>query len=297
MSFRLKSFEGIGGLKVIRDGAFVTTGKLSTPLDSLCVPLRSARYVEATNANKNVSAVITTAEIADAVDHGFALGVAEDPDAVHAEIHALCARAKDELLRNRPNRIDSSAEIDKSAQLACYGVEIGARVFIGANSVIAPGVTIENDSAIHNGVTIGGPGFNTAIIGGRRRIVPQLGGVYIGPFVEILANCCIARAIFGGDTSLGEETIVDNLAYIAHDVRIGKRVQICALANILGRAIVGDNAYIGPSSVIKNGLKIGASARISIGSVVTQDVAAGVTVTGNFAVPHERFLDHIRLIR
>jgi UDP-3-O-[3-hydroxymyristoyl] glucosamine N-acyltransferase len=96
---------------------------------------------------------------------------------------------------------------------------------------------------------------------------------------------------------LGEETVADNLVYIAHDVQVGRQVQICALANILGRTVVGDNAYVGPSAVIKNGLKIGARARISIGSVVTQDVADGAVVSGNFAIGHDRFLTHLRSIR
>jgi UDP-3-O-[3-hydroxymyristoyl] glucosamine N-acyltransferase len=91
--------------------------------------------------------------------------------------------------------------------------------------------------------------------------------------------------------------VADNLVYIAHDVQIGRRVQICALVNILGRATIGDGAYLGPSAVIKNGLSLGANARVNIGAVVTQDVAAGAAVSGNFAISHERFLDHIRSIR
>ena len=127
--------------------------------------------------------------------------------------------------------------------------------------------------------------------------MPQLGGVRLKTGVELLANVCIARAVFGGETTLGEETVADSLVYIAHDVQIGRRVQLCALVNILGRTIIGDGAYIGPSAVVKNGLVIGDRAKISIGAVVTQDVAPGNVVTGNFALPHDRFLDHIRSIR
>lgn len=104
-------------------------------------------------------------------------------------------------------------------------------------------------------------------------------------------------AFFGGHTSLGEETVADNLVYIAHDVQIGRRVQICALVNVLGRTIVGDEAYLGPSCVVKNGLVLGARARVNIGAVVTTDLAEDAIVSGNFAVPHDRFLDHIRSIR
>lgn len=294
---KLSDFEGLAGLKVVRDGPFTATGKLSTPIDELCVPLRSSKYADDVNANPRIVAVITTPSIADAVGGRLALAIAEDPDEAHNEIHFLCAKAKDGEMRGRRTRIDASAHIDPNATIADYGVTIGPRVWIGPNAVVAPGVYIESDCVLHSGVVLGVPGFNTGIIGGRRRVIAQLGGVHIHPFVELLANSCVARATYGGNTTIGEETVTDNLVYVAHDVTIGRRVQICALANILGRACIGDEAYIGPSAVIVNGARIGARARVSLGAVVTQDVPEATTVTGNFAIPHQHFLTHLRAIR
>jgi UDP-3-O-[3-hydroxymyristoyl] glucosamine N-acyltransferase len=297
MSHQLSEFQGLAGLDVLRDGPFDLTGKLSTLLDGLCVPLRSAKYLDEVNANPRVSAVLTTREIADGLDARFAVAVTDKPDMAHAELHARLAEKREAELRARPNRIDASAVIDPFARIADHGVEIGGRVRIGAHVSIAPGVVVEDDCVLHPGVSLGVPGFNTGIIGGRQRIIPQLGGVRLKPYVELLANVCVARALFGGETTLGEETVVDNLVYIAHDVQIGRRVQICALVNILGRVEIGDEAYIGPSSVIINGARIGEKAKVSIGAVVTRDVAAGTTVSGNFAIPHDRFLTHLRSIR
>lgn len=297
MSHQLSEFQGLAGLEVLRDGRFALTGKLSTLLDGLCVPLRSAKCLDEVNANPRVSAVLTTREIAGGLDARFAVAVTDKPDTAHAELHARLAEKREAELRARPNRIDPSAVIDPFARLADHGVEIGARVRIGAYVSIAPGVVVEDDCVLHPGVSLGVPGFNTGIIGGRQRIIPQLGGVRLKPYVELLANVCIARAIFGGETTLGEETVVDNLVYIAHDVQIGRRVQICALVNILGRVEIGDEAYIGPSSVIINGARIGEKAKVSIGAVVTRDVPAGATVSGNFAIPHDRFLTHLRSVR
>jgi UDP-3-O-[3-hydroxymyristoyl] glucosamine N-acyltransferase len=297
MSHQLREFEGLAGLDVLRDGPFEVTGKLSTFLDGLCVPLRSAKYLDEVNANPRVSAVITTRDIAGGLDARLAVAVAEKPDTAHAELHARLAEKREAELRARPNRIDASAVIDASARIADHGVEIGARVRIGAHVSIAPGVVVEDDCVLHPGVSLGVPGFNTGIIGGRQRIIPQLGGVRLKPFVELLSNVCVARALFGGETTLGEETVADNLVYIAHDVQIGRRVQICALVNILGRVEIGDEAYIGPSSVIINGARIGEKAKVSIGAVVTRDVPAGETVSGNFAIPHDRFLTHLRSVR
>lgn len=294
---RLSTFQGLSGLDVLRDGAFALTGKLSTPLDNLCVPLRSAKYLAEVNANPRVSAVITTAEIADGVDSRLALAISDTPDSAHAEIHARLVEMREAELRGRPNRIDQSAIIDPSARIADHGVEIGPGVRVGPHVTIAAGVAIEEGCTLHPGVSLGVPGFNTGIIGGRQRIIPQLGGVRLRPYVELLANVSVARALFGGETTLGEETVADNLVYIAHDVQIGRRVQICALVNILGRVEIGDEAYIGPSSVIVNGARVGAKAKVSIGAVVTRDVEPAAVVTGNFAIPHDRFLTHLRAIR
>lgn len=297
MKFRLSAFQGLAQFEVLRDGWFAATGKLSTPLDGLCVPLRSARYVDEVNASPNVAAVITTREIAGALDQRFGVAVSDHPDAAHAAVHAQLAAVRETELRAQPNRIDPSAVIDPDANIARHGVNIGERVWIGPNVTVSPGVTIASDCVLHSGVSLGVTGFNTAILHGRQRILPHMGGVRLEPFVELLANCCVARGLSGIDTLIGEETVADNLVYIAHDVTIGRRVQICALVNILGRVIIEDEAYIGPSAVVRNGLRIGRKAKISMGAVVTQDVAADTTVSGNFAMSHERFISHLRSIR
>lgn len=297
MPHLLSEFAGLAGLEIVRDGPFEVTGKLSTPLEGLCVPLRAVRYADEVNANPRVSAVITTRDVAGALDGRFAVAVADTPDAAHSEVHAKVAEARADELRAVPTRIDPTAEIDGAARIAGHGVTIGPRVRIGANVTVAPGVTVEADCVLHPGASLGVPGFNSGIIGGRRRIVPQLGGVRLKPFVELLSNVCVARALFGGETVLGEETLVDNLVYIAHDVQIGRRVQICALVNILGRVEIGDEAYIGPSAVVVNGARIGARGKVTMGAVVTRDVADDETVTGNFAIPHDRFLQHMRAVR
>ena len=297
MNYLLSDYAGLAGLEVVHDGRFAITGKLSTPFGGLCVPLRSVNFAEEVNGNPDVVAVITQREIVKDLDPRLAVAVADDPSAAHSEVHARLAADHAAVLRAKPNRIDTSATIDPTARIADHGVEIGARVHVGAHVTIAPGVAVENDCVLHPGVSLGVPGFNVGVIGGRQRVVPQMGGVRLKPFVEILANSCVARALFAGETTLGEETVTDNLVYIAHDVQIGRRVQICALVNILGRTVIGDEAYIGPSAVIKNGLHIGSRAKVSIGAVVTQNVAANATVSGNFAIPHDRFLNHIRSIR
>ena len=61
--YKLSDFANAARLEVVRDGTFQVTGKMSTPLEGLCVPLRSETYLEAVNSMERASAVITTAEL------------------------------------------------------------------------------------------------------------------------------------------------------------------------------------------------------------------------------------------
>jgi UDP-3-O-[3-hydroxymyristoyl] glucosamine N-acyltransferase len=297
MTYRLSQFAGVAGLEVRRDGEFRLTGKLSTALDGLLVPVTGPRYVEQANSNSRVAAVITTADLADEFDGRLAVGVAPRPSEAHSEIHAQCAREREQDLRGRPTRIDGSALIDPAASIAPYGVTIGARVRVAPRAVVLPGVTLEADCVLDPGVVVGMDGFEINQVDGRLAVIPQLGGVRVGRFVRLLPHVSVARALFGGETVIGEETMVDSQTYIAHDCRIGRAVRICAHVGLMGRVVLGDGVYIGPGAVLRNGIHVGARATVSMGAVVTQDVGEGARVTGNFAIDHERFLAHIRSIR
>jgi UDP-3-O-[3-hydroxymyristoyl] glucosamine N-acyltransferase len=110
-------------------------------------------------------------------------------------------------------------------------------------------------------------------------------------------NCVIGRATFGGFTKIGAETLIDAGVSISHDCEIGAEVTICANASISGRATVGRGAYIGPNAAISNGVALGDKSVVSIGSVVTRAVAPNTRVTGNFAMPHAKWLALIRKFR
>jgi UDP-3-O-[3-hydroxymyristoyl] glucosamine N-acyltransferase len=111
------------------------------------------------------------------------------------------------------------------------------------------------------------------------------------------ANCCIDRGLFGGETLVGEDTTLDSLVYVAHDAQLGRLCRVGAGAVINGSCVVGDEAWIGPNATISSEVRVGAGAWIALGSVVTRDVPSGQRVSGNFAIAHDRFLDHLRRIR
>ena len=73
---------------------------------------------------------------------------------------------------------------------------------------------------------------------------------------------------------------------------IGQRCLIATSACVCGSAEIGNDVWIGPNATVSSEVKIGDRARITIGAVAVSDVDADMTVTGNFAVPHDLFLAH-----
>ncbi|MCH8150015.1 MAG: hypothetical protein IH987_18890 [Planctomycetes bacterium] len=104
--------------------------------------------------------------------------------------------------------------------------------------------------------------------------------------VEIGANTCIDRGSLS-ETSIGEGTKINNLVHIAHNVRVGMNVLICAGARVAGSSEIGNDVWIGTGAIIFDQIHVGENARVGAGSVVTGDVLPGETVIGCPARPIE----------
>lgn len=168
------------------------------------------------------------------------------------------------------------------------GVAIGRDCLIGANAVI--GFAIVGDRvSIHAGAVIGEAGFGAAP--GPRGVVdlPQLGRVVIQDGVTVGANSCIDRGAFA-DTTIGENTKIDNLAHVAHNVHLGRNCVLAAYTGLSGSTVVGDGVAFGGKAGVADHLTIGAGASIGAAASVFKDVPAGETWTGFPARPLRRWL-------
>lgn len=186
------------------------------------------------------------------------------------------------------------------------GVQVGRGTRIGANTVIGPGVTIGRDCDIGPNVTIG-----FALIGDRVRIlsgarigepgfgatagpkglidIPQLGRVVIQDGVSIGANTTVDRGAFD-DTMLGENTKIDNLVQIAHNVRVGRNCVMAAHTGVSGSVTIGDGAQFGGRAGVADHVTIGAGARVGAAAGVMKDIPAGETWGGMPARPIRHWL-------
>jgi len=147
---------------------------------------------------------------------------------------------------------------------------------------------------------------NTAAPAARRGIAPELsalfGDVGVNVTIEAPFHCA-----YGMNINLGANvymnagcTVLDTApVHIGADTMLGPQVQIYCpehhkdpelrLAGLeRGRPVtLGRNVWVGGGAILLSGVEIGDGAIVGAGSVVTRDVAAGVTVVGNPARPME----------
>jgi UDP-3-O-[3-hydroxymyristoyl] glucosamine N-acyltransferase len=236
--------------------------------------------------------LLTTREIASSLDDA-SFCVCNNPRVLFFKIHNYISTNPEYRRQEFETNIGKNCTISPLASISKNNVNIGNNVCIEEFAVIRENTEIKDNSIIRSGVKIGGEGFEFKRNSDSVESVIHLGGVIIGENVEIQYNSCIDKAIYPWDnTEIGDYSKVDNLVYIAHGVKIGKNVLIVANSGIGGRVHVGDNSWIGFSATISNAIKIGKNSRTNIGLVVTKNVQDNSSVTGNFAIEHEYFINN-----
>lgn len=241
-----------------------------------------------------IAAVICTAELRDRIPaHIPGVLVSDAPKFAFYCIYNYLAEHR--LKKNVPTVIGANANISPSAYIAPYNVRIGDNVVIEPGVIIQENVTIGDNVRIYAGSAIGIRSFSPARYREQSVMLHDCGKTVIEDNVEICAQCGVAQGILPEDvTFLGKGAKLDNMVHIGHGAHVGARTFIASGAHVAGNAELGEDVWLGVNVTVSNRIKVGDSARVSLGSVVTKNVPAGQTVSGNFAIDHQIFLKNLK---
>lgn len=293
----LGKFHQQFGLDVQRDCEFSFVGKVPTNLERRIVPCARPAHIDDALGTSGIAGIVTSEKLAPLVPRSLGLAISEFPMHSALELQSHISMIDGFQWESFETRIHPSVNVGKGAIIAERDVLIGENTVIHPGAIILPRSVIGIACSIGPGAVVAADAFDIDTHDDPPRVVRQSGGVRIADNVDIQAKCTLVRATFGGFTELGEGTKFDCQVHFAHDSITGRNVRVAACAEISGRVTIGEGVFIGPNASVSNGITINSGAHVTIGSVVTRDVPAGETVTGNFAVSHRKWLSFMRSLK
>ena len=179
--------------------------------------------------------------------------------------------------------VASGAQLAADVTVGAYTV-IGPQVRIGAATVIGPQVVIDGRTTIGERNQI----FQFAAIGAVPQDLKYRGEeseLIIGHGNRIREFCTLHPGTAGGGltTRIGDGNLVMNFSHIAHDCQLGDGNIVANGAQLGGHVCVDNSVVVGALVGIHQFVKIGESAIVGAGSMVSLDVPPFCNATGDRA--------------
>lgn len=173
--------------------------------------------------------------------------------------------------------VSPSATVDPTASIGPMvfvdeGVRIGEGCVLEAGVRVLRGSVLRRNVRVQPGAVIGAEGlsFERAEDGTPERF-PQLGGVVLEDEVDVGTNCVIERGAFA-DTILRRGVKLGQMCVVGHNCDIGEGVFMVGLCGTAGSAIIGKGTWLGPLTVVRDGVTVGAESFIGMQASVTRSL-------------------------
>lgn len=157
-----------------------------------------------------------------------------------------------------------------------HAVSLGERVTIGPFARIEGDVRIGDDCWIATGAVIGAlPEIRPLSFAD----LPSAKGVTIGSRTTVREYAQVHQG-WTTRTVVGDECLIMNQCYVAHDCIVGDGVVLASSTLLAGHVRIGPGANLGMGSSVHQRRVIGAGAMIGMGAAVVRDIPAWTTAVG-----------------
>ena len=182
--------------------------------------------------------------------------------------------------------VDPAAQLDDDVEVAAYAligpkVRIGRGTRVGVHTVIEGHTTIGGDNQIFHHASVGSipqdlkyHGEDSELIIGDRNIIRE--------FTTLNPGTTGGGMI----TRVGDQNLLMNYSHIGHDTLLGSHTIVANGAQLAGHVVIEDWVVIGALVGIHQFVKVGESAILGAGAMVSQDVPPFCNATGDRAALH-----------
>jgi len=178
------------------------------------------------------------------------------------------------------------AELDDDVDIEAYvilgpKVRIGRGTRVGPHTVIDGRTTIGCDNQIFHHASVGAVpqdlkyrGEDSELIIGNQNVIREFATLHIG------------TSAGGMVTRVGDQNLLMNFSHVAHDSLLGSHIVVANGAQLAGHVVLEDYVIVGALVGIHQFVKIGESAILGAGAMVSQDVPPFCNATGDRARLH-----------
>ncbi len=182
--------------------------------------------------------------------------------------------------------VAAGAELDDDVEVGPYAligpqVLIGHGTRIGAHAVVDGRTHIGRDNHVFHHTSVG-------VIPQDLKYRGEPSELVIGDHNTIREFATLHTGTAGGGmvTRVGNHNLLMNYSHVAHDCQLGDRNVIANGAQLAGHVVIADHVVVGALVGIHQFVKIGESAILGAGAMVSQDVPPFCNATGDRARLH-----------